>query len=99
MRAILLASAMATTLNGRRARSYFSQGYFSGFCLARCSTECSPCGQLRNLVDVSLVGAPKISSGGANGLADLELVIAQTTLLIDEEIETVSARQAETLAI
>jgi hypothetical protein len=31
--------------------------------------------------------------------SDLELVIAQTTLLIDEDIETVSARQAETLAI
>jgi len=29
----------------------------------------------------------------------LELVNAQTTLLIDEEIETVSARQAEILAI
>ena len=41
MRAILLASAMATTLNGRRARSCVSHGYFSGFCLARRSTECA----------------------------------------------------------
>src|SRR6516165_1641535 len=41
-RAILLASAMATTLNGRRARSCVSQGYVSGFCLARRSTECAP---------------------------------------------------------
>src|SRR6516225_3256653 len=40
MRASLFASAMATTLNGRRARSCVSQGYFSGFCLARRSTEC-----------------------------------------------------------
>jgi len=28
-------SCMATTLNGRRARSCVTQGYFSGFCLAR----------------------------------------------------------------
>ena len=35
MRAILLASATATTLNGRRARSCASQGYFSGVFLAR----------------------------------------------------------------
>jgi hypothetical protein len=55
--------------------------------------------QLPDLVDVSHVGTPKISSGGANGLVNLELVIAQTILLIDEEIETVSARRAETLAI
>lgn len=33
MRAILLARAMATTLNGRRASSLVIQGYFSGFCL------------------------------------------------------------------
>jgi hypothetical protein len=31
--------------------------------------------------------------------SDLEIVIAQTILLIEEDIETVSARQAETLAI
>src|SRR6516162_8236664 len=42
MRAILLASAMATTLNGRRARSCVSQGYFCGLCLARRNTECAP---------------------------------------------------------
>jgi hypothetical protein len=34
VRAILLASATATTLNGLRARSCVSQGYFSGFCFA-----------------------------------------------------------------
>src|SRR5258705_7420235 len=33
MRAILLASATATTLKGRRARSCVSQGYFPGFSL------------------------------------------------------------------
>jgi hypothetical protein len=37
-----MASAMATTLNDRRARSCVSQGYFSGFCLARLSTDCAP---------------------------------------------------------
>ena len=30
MRAILLASATATTLDGLRSRSFVSQGYFSG---------------------------------------------------------------------
>src|SRR5215475_10366101 len=35
MRAILLASATATTLKGRRARTCVSQGYFPGFSLAR----------------------------------------------------------------
>jgi hypothetical protein len=30
-----LASATATTLKGRRARSCVSQGYFPGFCSAR----------------------------------------------------------------
>ena len=38
MRAILLASATATTLNGRRARSCVSQGYFPGFSWARRNT-------------------------------------------------------------
>jgi hypothetical protein len=38
VRAILLASATATTLNGLRARSCVSQGYFSGFCFASFNT-------------------------------------------------------------
>ena len=38
MRAILLASATATTLNGLRARSCVNQGYFSGFCRASFNT-------------------------------------------------------------
>src|SRR3954451_12786446 len=41
-RAILLASAIATILNGRRARSCVSHGLFSGFFLASHSTECAP---------------------------------------------------------
>src|SRR5437660_1359014 len=47
MRAILLASATATTLKGRRARSCVSQRYFSGFCLARRKTECAPTTRMR----------------------------------------------------
>ena len=41
MRAILLASATATTLKGRRARSCVSQGYFPGFSWARRNTAMS----------------------------------------------------------
>src|ERR1051325_7040503 len=41
-RAILLASATATTLNGRRARSRVIQGNFSGLFLARRRTETAP---------------------------------------------------------
>ena len=44
---IIGASAIATTLNGRRARSCVSQGYFSGFCLARRNTECAPTTRMR----------------------------------------------------
>src|SRR3984885_13029466 len=40
MRAILLASATATTLNGLRSRSFVSQGYFSGL-MARVSQHCA----------------------------------------------------------
>ena len=42
MRAILLASATATTLKGRRARSCVSQGYFPGFSWARRNTAIAP---------------------------------------------------------
>jgi hypothetical protein len=42
MRAILLASATATTLKGRRARSCVSQGYFPGFSWARRNTANRP---------------------------------------------------------
>jgi hypothetical protein len=47
VRAILLASATATTLNGRRASSCVSQGYFSGFSLAHRNTECAPTMRMR----------------------------------------------------
>src|SRR5262245_60432854 len=53
MRAILLASATATTLKGRRARSRVSQGYFSGFCMARRKTECAP---MRRMYGTSMPG-------------------------------------------
>jgi len=42
IRAILLASATATTLYGRRARSRVTQGNFCGFCLARRKVETAP---------------------------------------------------------
>ena len=42
IRAILLASATATTLKGRRARSRVIQGNFCGFCLARRRVETAP---------------------------------------------------------
>ena len=47
MRAILLASATATTLKGRRAMSWVSQGYFPGFSMARRKTECAPTTRMR----------------------------------------------------
>jgi len=47
MRAILLASATATTLKGRRARSCVSQGYFSGLWMARRKTEIAPTTRMR----------------------------------------------------
>jgi hypothetical protein len=43
----LLASATATSLKGRRARSCVSQGYFSGFCLARRNTARAPTTRMR----------------------------------------------------
>src|SRR3954471_8680724 len=46
MRAILLASATATTLKGRRAMSWVSQGYFPGFSMARRKTECANATQI-----------------------------------------------------
>ncbi len=42
MRAILLASATATILNGLRARSCVSRGYFCGCCRARFNTAWAP---------------------------------------------------------
>src|SRR5216684_1054041 len=45
--AILLASATATTLNGRRARSCVSQGYFSGCWRARRKTAWAPTMRMR----------------------------------------------------
>src|SRR3954465_1477443 len=54
MRAILFASAMATTLNGRRARSCVSHGFFSGFFLASPSTECAPTTRMRRQIAVTL---------------------------------------------
>src|ERR1700680_297858 len=47
VRAIVLASATATTLKGGRARSCVSQGYFSGFSWARRNTECAPTIRMR----------------------------------------------------
>src|SRR6516165_6991939 len=47
MRAILLASATATTLNGRRARSCVSHGYFLGCWRARRRTACAPTTRMR----------------------------------------------------
>src|SRR5436189_4836855 len=47
MRAILLASATATTLKGRRARSCVSQGYFPGFSWARRNTAIAPTTRMR----------------------------------------------------
>src|ERR1700687_5252002 len=47
VRAILLASATATTLKGRRASSCVSHGYFSGFSWARRNTECAPTIRMR----------------------------------------------------
>src|SRR5215510_7525515 len=52
MRAILLASATATTLKGRRARSCVSQGYFPEFSWARRNTAIAP----TTKVAVSLLG-------------------------------------------
>jgi hypothetical protein len=46
-RAILLASATATTLNGRRARSWVSQGYFSGYWRACFNTAQAPTTRMR----------------------------------------------------
>ena len=47
MRAILLASATATTLNGLRARSCVSQGYFSGLWRAYRNTAQAPTTRMR----------------------------------------------------
>src|SRR5712691_4013795 len=47
MRAILLASATATTLNGLRARSSVSHGYFSGCSRARFKTAWAPTTRMR----------------------------------------------------
>ena len=56
MRAILLASATATTLKGRLAKSCVSQGYFSGFSLARRNTEWAPTMRMRRKILVTLFG-------------------------------------------
>jgi hypothetical protein len=47
MRAILLASATATTLNGLRARSRVGQEYFSGCSRARFNTAYAPTTRMR----------------------------------------------------
>ena len=47
MRAILLASATATTLKGLRARSCGSQGYFSGLWRAYRNTAQAPATRMR----------------------------------------------------
>jgi hypothetical protein len=47
VRAILLASATATTLKGRRARGCVSQGYFPGFSRARRNTAIAPTMRMR----------------------------------------------------
>ena len=69
MRAILLASATATTLKGRRAMSWVSQGYFPGFSMARRKTECAPTKMARMAWAILAKGeayrAPVRSSSGA----------------------------------
>ena len=64
MRAILLASATATTLKGRRARSCVSQGYFPGFSWARRNTEIAQENtRRRQQVSLSVVPLPRGGGG------------------------------------
>ena len=65
MRAILLASATATTLKGRRAKSCVSQGYFSGSSLARRNTEWAPNALRRHNAELGQVPTQRIDQLGA----------------------------------